>query len=402
MGATAVAHARARAEGTTLPRESYVDEGVFQADLDAVFLRGWLFAGHACEIPEPGDFFTFQIGAESVIVVRDHDGAIRCHFNVCRHRGSRILTDSCGTARALVCPYHQWTYGLDGRLAAARLMGTDFDTGGLGLRPAAVQEVAGLVFVCLAPDPPPFEPARQAIAPQLGPHGFDRAKVAARLHYEVRANWKLLIENNRECYHCRGSHPEFCLSNFDYGVDGDPRRSTTYEKVLVHESARWESLGLAPKEVSFPGGSWYRVSRLPLKEGYLTESIDGRPVAPLMGDLTSHDTGSLRVIGWPNMWAHANCDHGVTTRLTPLAAGLTAVDLCFLVRQDAVEGVDYDPERIVHVWRATSEQDWELCENNHAGVSSMAYQPGPYSPVMENSVESFVRWYTARLEAAGR
>ena len=401
MGVTAITRARAREEGTTLPRESYVDEAVFQADLDAVFLRGWLFAGHTCELPRPGDFFTFEIGVESVIVVRDNDGALRAHFNVCRHRGSRIVTERCGQARALVCPYHQWTYGLDGRLAAARLMGPDFDTGGLALRPAAVRELAGLVFVCLAPDPPPFEPAREAIAPQLGPHGFDRAKVVNRLHYEVRANWKLLVENNRECYHCRGSHPEFSLSNFDYGVDGDPRRSATYDEVLAREYARWESLGLAPKEVSFPGGSWYRVSRLPLKEGYLTESIDGRPVAPLMGDLTTHGTGSLRVISWPNLWAHANCDHGVTTRLTPLAAGLTAVDLCFLVHADAVEGVDYDPERVAHVWRATSEQDWELCENNHAGVRSMAYQPGPYSSMTENSVETFVRWYTAQLHAGG-
>jgi Rieske 2Fe-2S family protein len=209
----------------------------------------------------------------------------------------------------------------------------------------------------------------------------------------VKANWKTLIENNRECYHCRVSHPEFCMSNYDLGLPGDTRSDAGYDAVLDNEYYRWRGLGLSPREVSFPNGHPYRISRLPLKEGYITESLDGSRVAPLMGDLTDENAGSLRIITLPNFWAHANCDYAMTTRLTPVNASLTKVEVTFLVDQNAVEGKDYDPERVAHVWKATSEQDWELCENNYAGIKSIAYEPGPFSELTEGSVESFLQWY---------
>jgi Rieske 2Fe-2S family protein len=226
--------------------------------------------------------------------------------------------------------------------------------------------------------------------------------VAVRHSYRVKANWKTLVENNRECYHCRVSHPEFCMSNYDLGLPGDTRSDAGFDETLGREYERWRDLGLAPEEISFPDGSPFRVSRLPLKEGFLTESLDGSLVAPLMGDLTDPLTGSLRVITLPNFWAHANCDYAMTTRLLPSAPNLTDVEVCFLVREDAVEGVDYDPERVAAVWKATCEQDWELCENNAAGIRSVAYEPGPFSPVTERSVESFVRWYLDQLEDDGQ
>ena len=224
----------------------------------------------------------------------------------------------------------------------------------------------------------------------------------ARDRYEVRANWKVLVENNRECYHCRVSHPEFCMSNYDLGLPGDTRGDAGYDVTLEREYERWRALGLAPKEISFPDGSPHRVSRLPLKEGFVTESLDGRPVAPLMGSFTDARTGSLRIITLPNLWVHANCGYAMTTRLLPAGPELTRVEVCFLVRGDAVEGRDYDPERVAAVWRATSEQGWELCENNHAGIRSVAYEPGPFSEVTEGSVEAFVRWYLDLLLRAGQ
>jgi Rieske 2Fe-2S family protein len=385
-----------RTPGRPLPRASYVDPDEFSADLETVFYPGWLFAGHSCEVGEPGQYLTFSLGTESVIVARDDAGVLHAHHNVCRHRGSRILTADRGTARALVCPYHQWVYDLDGQLRSARLMGDCFSVDRYRLIPAAVREVAGLVFVCFAPNPPPFESAAGALEPQLRPHGLDRAKVIARHSYTVRANWKTLIENNRECYHCRGNHPEFLQSNFDLGSHGEVRANAGYEQTLAAAYERWETLGLAPQEVSFPDGAWFRVSRLPLKKGFATESADGRAVAPTMGTLPDADTGSLRIIGLPNLWAHANRDYAMTTRVTPQSAGVTVVDVTFLVDRDAVEGVDYDPERVTAVWRATSEQDWELCENNYAGIQSRAYFPGPLSTVTENSVEAFLAWYADR------
>ena len=380
--------------GWSLPQAAYTDPAVFAADLERVFYRGWLFAGHTAELREPGEYVRVGVGSESVLVVRDHDGTLRAHHDVCAHRGSRLALDDRGCARAFVCPYHQWTYGLDGRLRSARLMGEGFPREHHRLVPVAVREVAGLVFVCLADDPPDFAGFADALAPQLAPHGLADTRVAARHHYRVRANWKTLVENNRECYHCRGSHPEFSLSNFEHGTHGDVRPDPRYETALAAARERWERQGLAPREVSFPGGSWYRISRLPLREGYVTETLDGQPVAPLLGDLTDPDVGSLRVVGLPNLWAHADCDYAVTTRLTPVDVAATDVEVTFLVRRDAPE---VDTDALTAVWRATSEQDWELCENNHAGIASRGYRPGPLSPVVEASVAGFLDWYTDAL-----
>ena len=386
---------RDRIPGRSLARGFYLDQEIFEEDLHRVFHTSWLFAGHSCEVSRSGDYFTFEVGDESLVILRDKADDVRAFFNVCRHRGSKLTTSPCGHAKALVCPYHQWVYALDGSLVNARLMGDDFDPDKYQLRSAEVREVAGLIFVCLTPDEttPDFDHFFQALEPQLKPHGLERSKIIARHHYEVKANWKTLIENNRECYHCRVSHPEFCMSNYDLGLPGDTRSDAGYDAVLDNEYYRWRDLGLSPREISFPNGKPYRISRLPLKEGYITESLDGSRVAPLMGDLNDENAGSLRIITLPNFWAHANCDYAMTTRLTPVNASLTKVEVTFLVDQNAVEGKDYDPERVAHVWKATSEQDWELCENNYAGIKSIAYEPGPFSELTEGSVESFLQWY---------
>ncbi len=396
MSEPALQTATRPAAGMSLPAAYYLDQDVFAAELATVFRPGWLFAGHSCELERPGDFLTFSLGPDSVVVVRDDQGALRAHHNVCRHRGSRLCNEPRGSTRAFVCPYHQWVYGLDGQLRSARLMGGDFDTNGYRLAPVTVREVAGLVFVCLADGPAPdFDGAAAVIEAQLGPHALDRARVMHRAHYRVQANWKTLVENNRECYHCRGSHPEFLQANFEYGTHGDPRRSMAYEQALAYARIRWRADGLSPDEIDFPDGAWYRVARLPLREGYRTESLDGAPVAPAMGAV-GDDPGSLRVITLPTMWAHANLDYAVTTRLTPVDPSCTDVDVCFLVDADARDE-DVDLARLVEVWTATSEQDWELCEANYAGIRSPAYRPGPLSPVVEASVQHFLGWYLDRL-----
>jgi Rieske 2Fe-2S family protein len=389
----------------TLPQSAYTDPDVFADDLEHVFARGWTFAGHSCELG-PGDWFRVTLGRDQVIVVRDQDGTLHAHHDVCAHRGSRVTTTERGTAKAFVCPYHQWVYGLDGCLRSARLMGENFwnedstPIGGVRLAPVAVRETAGLVFVCPAASSPAEAPAfdgfAEAAERHLGPHGLADARIVARHRYRVAANWKTLVENNRECYHCRGSHPEFSLSNFEHGTHGDVRPNPRYDSALATARARWDARGLATDEVSFPGGSWYRFTRLPLREGFTTETLDGRMVAPVMGTLRDEDVGSLRVVGLPNLWAHANADYAMTTRLTPIDAGTTDVEVCFLVDARA-ELAEVDVEAVTAVWRATSEQDWALCEAAYAGVASRGYRPGPLSPVVEESVASFLDWYAARL-----
>lgn len=383
----------------TLPQAFYTGAEAFQTDLK-IFYKTWVFAGHSCEVADPGDYLLADVGEESIIVVRDKGAVLRAHFNVCRHRGSRLLSEPCGHARVLVCPYHQWAYTLSGELSGARLMGEDFRKDDYKLRGASVREVAGLIFVCLAETPPDFSAAFAAIAPQLLPHRLDRAKVVSRHRYEVAANWKTLVENNRECYHCQVTHPEFCLSNYDLGLPGDTRQDESFALELKEARARWEAWGLEPRVVDFPGGAWFRVARYPLKSGYLTESMDGRLTAPLLGDLPAPEVGSLRLIGLPNFWGHANADYASTTRLVPLSPSRTHVDVAFLVRGDAEAGVDFDLERVEAVLKATAEEDWALCEKNYAGIRSSAYRPGPLSPVTEASVTGFLEWYRRQLGAA--
>lgn len=382
-----------RSPGWSLPQAAYTDPDVFAADLDRVFAQHWLFAGHTAELDEPGRYLTVDVGRDRVIVVRGEGGALHAHHDVCAHRGSRVAPGRRGQVKAFVCPYHQWVYALDGSLRAARLMGECFATSAYRLAPVAVRETAGLVFVCLADRPSAFEPFADALEPRLGPHGLADARIAARYHYRVAANWKTLVENNRECYHCAGSHPEFSLSNFDVGINGDVRTNPRYERALATARAHWTAQGLPGDDVNFPGGAPYRVARLPLRDGFLSETLDGRPLAPPMGTLSDPDVGSLRVISLPDLWAHANADYAVTTRLTPVDVGTTDVELCFLVARD----VTVDEDALAAVWRATSEQDWELCEKNYAGIASRGYRPGPLSPVVEASVELFLDWYLTAL-----
>ncbi|MGF1481884.1 MAG: aromatic ring-hydroxylating dioxygenase subunit alpha [Cyanophyceae cyanobacterium] len=384
-------------QGMTLPQAFYVDEFVFKEDLRQIFFKNWLFVGHSCEVARPGDYLTVNIGSESVIVVRDRAGQLHAHFNVCRHRGSKIVFNQRGQTEAFVCPYHQWTYRPNGNLVGARLMGADFDKSCYSLTSAHVRELAGLLFVCLAAVPPDFAAAEAAIAPQLTPHRLERAKIIAGDRYTIKANWKMIIENNRECYHCQG-HPEFALSNYDLGLPGDDRHDHDFTYRLADSYRQWEALGLSPREVNFPNGSWFRVSRFPLKEGCLTESLDGRLTAPLMGDFQEPTVGSLRLIGLPNFWAHANADYAMTTRVIPLSPELTQIDVAFLVHEAAVANHDYQVDKVTAVWRATSEQDWQLCEHNYAGICSSAYLPGPLSPLMEKSVAQFHHWYLQQMQ----
>jgi Rieske 2Fe-2S family protein len=393
--------------GWSLPSAFYRDEAIYRLDIERIWRRGWLFAGHSCEIPHPGNYFTVEIDTDSIIILRGDDGTVRGLHNVCRHRGSRLCEAGSGRVNKIVCPYHQWVYGHDGRLLAARGMQEDLNRAELGLIPVETHELEGMIYFRLAPDPSDFEEARDALSSILKPQGFGRAKVAKAIDYEIPANWKLVWENNRECYHCNVGHPQYIKANFDHynADDTSPRIQARIEAAVAHSEERWASCGLAVTHrqtgmTLFPdadSGVWYSANRTPLVEGYLSESMDGRQVAPLMGDYTDPDVGTLRMRTMPNFWNHSSCDHGVTTRLLPAGPRLTKARVLWLVDQDAVEGRDYSLDDLLPFWQLTSEQDWEICGNQQRGVESSAYRPGPYSRYKEYNVDRFVRWYLKKL-----
>ncbi|HYF49491.1 MAG TPA: aromatic ring-hydroxylating dioxygenase subunit alpha [Planctomycetota bacterium] len=383
--------------GFTLAQPFYTDPAVFEEDLERIFYRTWLFAGHECQIPQPGDYFTFDVGRAALIIVRGDDGKVRAFSNSCRHRGSRICTEHSGRVGKFACPYHNWVYERNGRLAAAKWMGDNFDRNNHSLLSAHVEVLQGLIFVCLAATPPSFERARQDIELRIRPHGMDRVRICHVEEHVIHANWKVIVENNRECYHCPSGHPEYCKVNYDLGMPGDGRPNDAYERHLAEKSAIWRAQGLEPSAINFPDGEWYRCARMPLRPGCLTESMDGQQVAPLLGDLKSPDAGGVRLIALPHAWFHINSDYANSTQLIPVGPELTRSRIAWFVRENAREGVDFQTHRVVDYWKITTEQDWKLSEINHQGIRSLQYKPGPLSPLTESGVGTFHEWYLRQL-----
>ncbi|HTI73163.1 MAG TPA: SRPBCC family protein, partial [Candidatus Limnocylindria bacterium] len=210
------------------------------------------------------------------------------------------------------------------------------------------------------------------------------------------------------CYHCNLNHPQYIRANFDHynADDTSPVIREQMAEVVHRSEARWAAAGLAPTHrqtgmTTFPdveNNIWFAANRTPLVDGYVSETMNGRQVAPLMGDYQDPTVGTFRIRTLPNFWNHSSCDHAVSTRLLPAGPQLTAIRVWWLVDAAAVEGRDYRVEDLLPFWQLTSEQDWEICERQQRGVNSSAYLPGPYSTYKEYNVDGFVRWYLKMLE----
>jgi glycine betaine catabolism A len=396
-----------RKTGYTLPAPLYLSPQVFARDVDLIFGRHWIFVGVEPEIPEPGDYLTVEIGTDSVIIVRDDDMHVRAFHNVCRHRGARLRDAGHGIVGNLVCPYHQWTYNLRGELIHNEHMGDDFEKCRFNLKPVNVRSLSGLLFMCLAETPPPgFEEMEKAIAPYLAPHDIANSKVAFQKDIIEEGNWKLTMENNRECYHCMANHPELTvpLLEYGFGYQASPdnlSKMQDFENLLAREHVRWESCGLPSAEIDvLEHTTGFRTVRLPMAQSGESQTIDTKVASrKLLGNLTQADLGGLSFWTQPNSWHHFMSDHVVSFSVLPIAADRTLLRTRWLVHRDAVEGVDYDLDRLTSVWVATNDQDSSLVERAHMGVKSPAYEPGPYSPFTEGLVDKFTVWYLSRMAA---
>ena len=397
-----------RRPGYTLAAPFYLSPEVFAADVRLIFGRHWIFVGVEPEIPEPGDFFTVELGSDSILIVRDDDMAVRAFHNVCRHRGARLRAPGSGIVGNLVCPYHQWTYNLRGELIHNQHMGEGFDRCNFSLKPVHVESLSGLLFICLAQTPPPgFDAMRAAMEPYIAPHQIVNTKVAFQKDIIEKGNWKLTMENNRECYHCSANHPELTVPLMEFGFGYQPSSDNaaamaTYEELLKRQHAGWWA------ECSLPSAEidrldevmGFRTVRLPIARAGESQTVDTKVACrKLLGDLARADLGGLSFWTQPNSWHHFMSDHIVSFSVLPISPHETLLRTRWLVHKDAQEGVDYDLDKLTSVWIATNEQDGSLVERAHAGVASSAYEPGPYSPFAEGLVEKFCEWYLERLEA---
>jgi phenylpropionate dioxygenase-like ring-hydroxylating dioxygenase large terminal subunit len=389
--------------GHALPRAFYKDPAIFPLDMHRFVLAHWHCVGHSSMAPEPNDFFTVDVAGESVIVARGKDGHLRALLNVCRHRGSRVCTESHGRARGgvFICPYHAWTYDCSGALQTARLAPPDFHKEEHGLKQLPLRVAEGLVFITFAQEPLGFEHVEEVFAASLAHYGWAAAKVAARRMYMIDANWKLVDENYQECYHCGPAHREYSKRH----VFARPQEARVDADAVMCERDR--ELGIALDDIDHFALSARRgqeaadCSRSAMVDGCVTGSEDGRPVAPLMGAFKGKDyDGGFMFV---DVGVTTNCvaypDYGLIYRTVPLTVDKTAFELIWLVDPEAVEGRDYEADKLIWMWDHTSLEDKKIIELNQAGVNSAFFEPGPYTP-MEDDAARYIEWYIASMQKA--
>ena len=404
--------------GTTIPAEYYLAEEHYLRDEAFLKENQWMFADHVSRIPNAGDYFVFQFGhGESVIVVRNQAGEVKAFHNVCRHRGSRLCrhdADSVpsdprlsvkqlgqdGSSPVFRCPYHARTYDTDGSLIYAYGMQDDFDAADNGLIPCHLRIAEGNIFVHLTAEaePPDFdEQVGNDILPVLEYYGVGGLKVAARQTYPIYGNWKLALENFQECYHCGPSHKSLVTAhNWDQEMSPEQRAERGTE---VAAWVKKEGLRRIRGRAGMGGGGGDQQEEYEtsmggnLNPGFMTGSMDGKAVAPLLPNINEWTYGT-RIAGTRFFTFYAQCydDHIGIARFTPRGAELTDCELLWLVHPDAVEGRDYDPDAVAALWHVTIQEDIWVVENNHEGVRSGAYRAGRYAG-SEGGPSGFVQWY---------
>jgi Rieske 2Fe-2S family protein len=379
---------QSRQPGHALPQALYSTDEAFAFDMQAIFWRSWVLAGIESEIPIAGAALALTVGGSPIVIVRDRADGLRGFHNSCRHRGAMVCPPGRSQRPVLVCPYHQWSYDLTGKLVSARRMQQDFDPTAHRLRPIHVRSVAGCVYVCLAEDAPSFDAFKDGLAPLLAPHDLPNARLAHEAVFVEKANWKLVMENARECYHCSVRHPDLALTfPTEVRAHFEPDEAGSVERF----NARMEHAGLP---IGPTMGEWWQAIRFPLNEGVVSMTMDGKhAVGRLMVDRLGGDIGSVRWAGEPNAFCHALADHTFVFTAEPNGPQETIVTAKWFVHRDAVEGVDYDLENLVALWLTTNRQDIELVENNQRGVNSVGYVPGPYCHEAESLVMRFTDWY---------
>ena len=389
-------------EGYSFDQEFYASDAVFKADMGQIISQKWILAGHVSRIPNKGDYFLFKIGGEQIIVIRENADSVRAFFNVCRHRGSTICQAESGNAPRLVCPYHAWTFGLDGRLISARLMPDDFDKAENSLFACHIRVFHGLIFINMSEEEPvDFDATFGDMGPILDYHGFADARIAHAGSYPTTANWKLAVENFFECYHCVPSHPEFCsihaaesLVAVGAGPSSGPADAiAAYAPKLKAWEDQASVLGRPVGTIDEPPES----SHLRLlmqrmnKSGWASETQDGSAPAPLMGKRTAPDGGRMHLSFSPFSQIVADDHFAILFQFTPRGALETEVEMIWLVDGRATEA-EVDIEKMIWGYHATTTQDKVITENNQAGIMSSRYRPGRYSD-QEGSVINFQKWY---------
>jgi Rieske 2Fe-2S family protein len=359
----------------TLPGTAYTDPAVYARETDRVFGRRWMCAVRVADVAATGRFATVEIGGESILVIRGRDQVLRAFLNACRHRGALVCTEESGAVRRnLQCPYHAWTYGLDGALVAAPNLSSlgDIDRTRYGLVPVTSREWLGYLWICLDADPPSFEETVMgAVTDRLGdPDMIDRWDVpglalAHRETYEVAANWKLIVENFMECYHCATIHPELTevLPEFADGLAA---------QYYVGHGAEFGSQ----------------------IDGFTVDGSAGADALPSLAP--EHDRRYYAITVNPTVFVNLVPDHVIVHRMFPRAIDRTTVICDWLYAPDVVAS-GRDVSAGVELFHRVNQQDFDACERTQPGMSSRAYTHGGVLVPAEHHIAQFHDWVSEMI-----
>ena len=338
-------------------------------------------------------------------MVRDNEGQICAMHNICRHRGARVCEDPVGNRKTFVCPYHGWVYNTDGSLKAAREthVMANFDPSRHGLKPVRCVEYMGLIFINCDPEAGDLLESLDNIKDPLGAYDLANAKVAHRNRYRINANWKLVVENYLECYHCATSHRAY--ARMHTLKDLNEKSAPIVRKMLDSADQVTGITGISKEHTEIyldaPSfGACAHTMRYGLFDGFVTGSKDGKPVAPLMGNIKNYDGGAGDFQLGPLAFMLNYPDHCVLYRILPRSLTETDMELVWFVRGDALEGRDYNVDEVTWLWHHTTQEDDYIISRNSAGVNSRFFEPGPYHPEFEATLQQFIQWYLHTLERA--
>jgi glycine betaine catabolism A len=351
--------------GCMLPREAYASDAVLAWEREHFLAAGWVCVGRADGLSVPGARRALAVGDDAIVLVRGDDGTLRGFFNVCRHRGSELLP--CGTTAtraAIHCPYHGWTYALDGSLRATPRFAppAGFDPEAFGLVAVRVAEWHGWIMVNVSGDAPPLAAWFGGLEELIVPYDCGSLVVGATHEYTIAANWKLPIENFHECYHCPAIHPELCMIS-------PPASGDNFDRP----------------------GAWFG-GTMDLVPHAQTMSMSGASEGVMLPGLDATRQRQVLYIGvFPNLLLSLHPDYVMTHRIEPRAPGESFVECQWLFRPEALARDDFDPAYAVDFWDITNRQDWNACEAVQRGIVSRGYRPGPFSEA-EDAVQQFVRF----------
>jgi glycine betaine catabolism A len=333
----------------SLAQKYFVSPEIFAEEQEKIFSNNWLLVGHTSQLAKPGDYFLATISGESLIVVRDRRSQVRAFFNVCRHRGSRLIENTDGNCAAIQCPYHAWTYGLDGGLLGAPHMDEvpGFDKANYPLRAVNAEVWEGFIFVNLHQHPMPLEQWFNPLNAKFSHWNIPALQPAKRIEYDVRANWKLMFENYSECYHCPGVHPQL-------------------QQVSPYDSAENDL-----HEGPFLGGF------MKIHPGK-SLTMSGNACAGFVGKIENLQQVFYYSI-FPNMLLSLHPEYVMVHQLWPQSPERTLIVCDWFFHPDAFQRKDFNPQDAIEFWDMTNKQDWHVCELSQQGISSRAYQPGPFS-----------------------